>query len=227
MEEPTAANLASIAFDWLPNFERGNDPSPVSVRFYEVDIAAGATIEYTRFAEFSVADQAAFEKEMARLIQDGGDIGKPPKRHTVNGKFVGNQLAVGWGDPDAATAISYLVFRLSPKIDWSFGFDDKLGVPGFSMRDGQRGKRCFVSGGKFAPDGQHFGADSSDASLAECRFAYFVVNGPKLPDAGKKEFNRKFNLHVDLLERDASGTIVARTPILIDPEIRNPGGSGG
>ena len=226
-EEPTAANAASIAFEWLPKRDSRVDPNPASVRLFEVDVSVSGEckFDYTRCAEFAVADQAAFEQKMSALIQGGGDIGKPPTRQKVNGKYLGNRMAIAWGDPDAAASVSYLVFRLSDKVDWSFSFDPTLAVPGFSMRTGQMGNRIFSRGGKFSPNGQHFPADSSDTALAECRFAYFVVNGPKLPDPGTKDYSRKFNMHVDLLERDA-GIISARTPIIIDPDVRNPGGTG-
>ena len=50
--------------------------------------------------------------------------------------------------------------------------------------------------------------------------AFFAKSPPPAPD----EYKHGFDLHVDILQRSASGTEQV-LPIIIDPDVRNPGGN--
>lgn len=102
----------------------------------------------------------------------------------------------------------YLVFKLDDKIDWRFTVDG----PAVSMDGIWSGKDVF-----FAP--------KKAGELANGRtYAYAIANCPNgTLDPSSSDIEARFNLHVDFLE---GGETDAYTPVIIDPDVRYPGGNG-
>jgi hypothetical protein len=212
----------------IPSVENGCNPKPMWARIFEISLSISAPkieLGYSHLEEFAVSDQNDFEKQMSALVLKGSHHGTTPKPRDVdtNGDPIGSSLSVNWQHyASSDKGIAYLVFRLSSDFDWQF---NEFTVP-FSMHKDDLPYCRFAGGGKFAADGAH--VDPSK-KLSDCRYAYFIVNGPNLPGnlpgQGPQDFIRPFNMHIELLER---GNVTHnRIPIIIDPDVRNPGGSGG
>ena len=58
----------------------------------------------------------------------------------------------------------------------------------------------------------------------DCRIAYFIADGATAFD-DSEIYEDPFNLHLDLLDEDSNGD-PSPVPIIIDPDVRFPGGSG-
>lgn len=58
-----------------------------------------------------------------------------------------------------------------------------------------------------------------------CRIAYFIADGPAANSGTPGVYEDPFNLHLELIDRDSEGR-PSRVPIIIDPDVRYPGGSG-
>ena len=107
----------------------------------------------------------------------------------------------------------WIIFELDRNINWQFSRDSphclttKLNKYSnyFNLRHVT--KENIFNGG--TPPGEN------------CNFIYFAV-GKK--DSEFKNFNDAFNLHVEFLQKRYDGT-PQRLKLLIDPEVRNPGGT--
>jgi len=125
--------------------------------------------------------------------------------------------------------LSYVIYKLS-KRSWQFacrGYPLTVGTSSYSRYFCFEASRC-------AP--YHTGAigegyDGRDQGSAfevpvmprnECKVAFFVVNGTLArANEADGEYEHAFNLHVDLLFADDH-----HLPIMIDPDVRYPGGAG-
>ena len=115
-------------------------------------------------------------------------------------------------------APSYVVFMLSKDWDWKF-FPDAKAV---SLKKRDHGDR--YGGLRHVPD---MGEPSIDA-VNNCRMIYFVAHPlpENMGNAPQQGYGHGFNLYVDLAQPPNPDTGAARVlKIIIDPDIRNPGGS--
>jgi hypothetical protein len=97
--------------------------------------------------------------------------------------------------------LRYVVYILSHK-SWEFSEPDTDFVVPFSV--GASGKSYFLS----------------DGASGKKKAAYIIANG-KDAASGKESYCHGINIHVDLIYDNG-----ARVPLVIDPDIRHPGGSG-
>lgn len=111
----------------------------------------------------------------------------------------------------------YLVFKLSPSINWRFTADG----PPISMDRFWDGKDVFFN----ATNLDEYGHETTPAKNNQFNYAYVIVNCPNGKPGPGPAIEARFNLHVDLMEgpNDEDPYV----PIIIDPDVRNPGGSGG
>lgn len=100
----------------------------------------------------------------------------------------------------------YLVFKLDDKLDWRFSVDG----PAVSTDSDSAAKGVF------------FASKGSGELTNSKTYAYAVADCPKGSAGDTIEAN--FNLHIDFLE---GGDTDAYTPVIIDPDVRYPGGHGG
>lgn len=125
--------------------------------------------------------------------------GDPLTKHNKPGKRKMTKLSFRCNE------LVYLVFKLDDKIDWRFSVDG----PPVSSDSDLNSKGVF-----FAPKGSGELTDSRT-------YAYVVADCPK--GSLGSTIEAYFNLHVDFLE---GGEADAYTPVIIDPDVRYPGGHG-
>ena len=203
----------------IPDQPIGPQIEPKLARIYEIAFSNSADVlefYYSSFHEFRVTSESEFLSEMARLIQSGQAYGNPPppRDNDPLGDPIGTKLSVKWSD---CSDVGYLVFRLPEKSNIQFSADY---LP-FTMEHANVANEQFVESGKFDSKGNRF---SPRRKLEDCKYAFFTVNGPHLPKADPARFIRRFNIHVELLESNG-GKVINRIPIIIDPDVRNPGGN--
>lgn len=58
-----------------------------------------------------------------------------------------------------------------------------------------------------------------------CKIAYLIADGPAARGATPGPYIDPFNLHLDLLDKDSNGQDSV-IPVIVDPDVRYPGGSG-
>ncbi len=123
------------------------------------------------------------------------------------------------GDKRLSAQGQYLtcfVVHLSNSVNWQFS---STGAP-FSGHLG-----CLLN--DFCTNVFRVDANGNDiaisATVSDCRTAYFVVNGPECIKYGGGKYDLPYFFNVDL--KYASGGVDHLMPIMIDPEIRWPGGT--
>ena len=104
---------------------------------------------------------------------------------------------------------AYLIFKLDPRLNWRFSSQE----PAITHK---RAEHAEYYGGLF-----HVGDDfASFEPVPDCRLVYFVANPPE------GEYQHGFNINVELIQKPHVGETEPRIlPIMIDPDIRFPGGS--
>ena len=117
-----------------------------------------------------------------------------------------------------------IIFRLSDDLDWQFSHD----VPPVSL--GLLAAQSSTSSKNYYENAQRIlpGGSPDNGNQDKCMVACFLCDGASLTQdstANPKSFTHSINLHVDLLDRDRDGNIIRRLPIVIDPDVKNPGGS--
>jgi hypothetical protein len=212
--------------DAVPMDERaGSLPQPGEAVFYRLDIATtGRDIElrYTaRKVWQGLSGHDDFKNKMADLINNGnGNIGNiRPKRTRDNdagpaGRSKDTHLSINFDK----IPLSYVVLKLSSRRNWQFS---RTTAP-FMMDRKDQGKGGFLEARRFDSSG----AVINNATKADgCQFAYFIVDPSKFDIDADGGFQHRFNIQIDLLELDGP-SIDSRIPIIIDPDVRHPGGNG-
>jgi hypothetical protein len=135
----------------------------------------------------------------------------------IAGLLPGSGLPHGLPGPDQTPldlevkdAPLLIVFRLDPGLNWHFSST----LPAVTHKRGE--ESAFYQGLRHVlADGAH-----SEAPGPGCRLVYFVADPPS------GSYQHGFNFNVGLVQRPASGsTEPTSLPLVIDPDIRNPGGS--
>ena len=207
----------------IPNSNVGSHLQPSLARLYEIDCRlADGNLEffYSKFLEFPVADETEFLDKMRNEISSPTLLKDPPLDRDIdpgNHYPLGTLLSVRWPDHHK---IGYLIFKISDNLK-NIQFSSNY-LP-FTMDKANASSGQFSDAGKFDKKGNHIAPRNL---LEKCKHAYFIVNGPKLPNQNFDPFIRRFNIHVELLEfMTGTDTIINRIPIAIDPDVRNPGGN--
>ncbi len=123
--------------------------------------------------------------------------------------------------------ISVIIFRLSDDIDWQFSYDrSPISLSEESMKtttydqDGSPKEFFFGNAHRILENG----TVDLDPKTDNCNVACLICDGAGLTRPSGS-YKLSINLHVDLLDRDRGGNIIGRLPIVIDPDVKNPGGS--
>ena len=106
---------------------------------------------------------------------------------------------------------SYIVFKLDPRLNWRFSDNDPV-ISHKSEED-----RLYYSGLRHVrPNGSY-----SKQPVADCMMVFLVARPPS------GDYKHGFNFHVDLFQKPLLDHTRQRIlPLIIDPDIRFPGGSG-
>ncbi|HYD36646.1 MAG TPA: nucleotide synthetase [Allosphingosinicella sp.] len=106
---------------------------------------------------------------------------------------------------------AYVVFKLDPRLNWRFSDNDPV------ISHKQAGDAAYYGGLRHVrPNGTY-----SDRPVADCRIVFLVA----MPPDG--EYKHGFNFHVDMIQKPHLDHVRERIlPLIIDPDIRFPGGSG-
>lgn len=213
--------------DAVPMDERiGNLPQPTEAVFFRMAISmTGGNIEIGYTAKkvvTGITDHGDFESQVKTLISsNNGDIGNGRVKRTRDananqaGRTKDTLLSINFD----RTPLRYVVLKLSSRHNWQFSSS----CAPFMMDRSDEGKNRFFEARRFDPTGNVIdGAVVQDG----CKFAYFIVDPTKFKTNSQGEFQHRFNIHIDLLEMNGS-LIDNRIPIIIDPDVRHPGGNGG
>lgn len=106
---------------------------------------------------------------------------------------------------------AYIVFKLDPRLNWRFSDNDPV------ISHKQAGEAAYYGGLRHVrPNGSY-----SDRPVADCMMVFLIA----MPPAG--DYKHGFNFHVDLIQKPLLDHTKQRIlPLIIDPDIRFPGGSG-
>jgi hypothetical protein len=118
---------------------------------------------------------------------------------------------------------SYVIYRLSAK-NWQFG---RRGYPITVGTADDDKDYCFdafkVPSSGYADRNPGFAFTSmTETPLDNCKVAFFISDGEHaLHVGGENEYSHAINLHVDLVYKSPA----RRIPIMVDPDVRFPGGA--
>ncbi len=138
------------------------------------------------------------------------------------GKFIPKDKTPGHRKPTDMSLKSkdfvYLVFKLSDNWDWRFAAD------GYPISQEKKWKNSGVFVGA-----KHLGNDGveTDAGLGKSgKFAYIIADCEKAkPNDLGGNIEGRFNLHVDIIEDILNSETSPYIPLIIDPDVRYPGGN--
>ena len=181
----------------------------------EVDISvSGQRIDFkfSKGHRVAVVDDAAFENLLAELAIrtfPGGTAGySPPKWPYGSSLSVNNQ------------GLSYIIYVLADK-KWQFA---RYGAP-ITVSLVASSKKAYFEGRRIDRSGQ---VDKGETTKDGCIAAYFIADAA-MAAQGDNEYVDRINLHVDLRYEDPA-TPPTNPPvymsIIVDPDVRHPGGSG-
>lgn len=182
------------------------------IYFVDVDTGGGAiTFEFSAALRVSdVRDRAHFEEEIAKAIRDVAKLPKPTPRKPEE-------------DPNLSIHSDvncYLALALDPrKTNWHFARPIS-GITRITsaMREFEDSSPNYYKLGRMTKDGQ---ALAWDDDTEDCIVAYIEADCATASLDKGGSFVDRFNLYVDI--GDQNGTV---TPIVIDPDVRYPGGHG-
>jgi hypothetical protein len=150
-----------------------------------------------------------------RSLQDFRDLLR--RVSTSNADFVGSPSPPQgqYDSPlslDSKGVLTYVIFKLSDR-HWQFA---RKGPP---ITIGARGHGARAYFNAIRVDAQGMPDPTPGAEKDNHKVAYFIVDGRQIP--APYPYPHPFNLHVDLRFTGGAGHL----PIVIDPDIRHPGGS--
>lgn len=211
----------------VPMDERtGSHPQPQQAIFYRLESATrGRTIQFHYTARriwTGLSSHDDFKAKMTKLIaQEKGDIGDDPAKRTRDNNAQSTNrskdtlLSINFEN----IPLSYIVIKLSSRYHWQFSRT----VAPFMMDKSDKNRNCFLEARRFDSAGNL--VDDNNETKDGCRFSYFIADPSKFITNANNEFQHRFNIHIDLLEMDGA-TIDSYMPIIIDPDVRHPGGNG-
>jgi len=193
----------------MEELENGSLPTIATVRELEVD--GGPNRIEARYSganyEVNLTNFGGLEQVLLRLH---------------NGSLSMAQNGVPTGEHKTPLSLKnreycYVIFKLKSK-NWQFSGDK----PPFSI-----GIDWWKKGWYFNARKVYNGIDQGHlAQKNGCMIAYFIADGAAaLDDAPNGKYSHGFNFHLDLIYEDSDHQ-PSYMPIIIDPDIRYPGGSG-
>lgn len=121
--------------------------------------------------------------------------------------------------------LSYIIFRLSGKIDWQFAHD----FPPISLSPDAYNSSCYFEASRVDDDGNVVPMLDRAGNIIRhdgCHVAYFIADGDKAVANNPAGYIHAYNINVDILDLNGNN-IEHRLAVTIDPDVRNPGGGGG
>jgi hypothetical protein len=114
--------------------------------------------------------------------------------------------------------LSYIIFKLA-RANWQFA---RRGPP---IRIGRTGHdaEVYFDAHRVNPQGQADKGTDPNVIRDGCMVAYFIADGVKAMADSRNNYVHPFNIHVDLIF--TKGGVSGHMPIIMDPDIRHPGGS--
>lgn len=119
----------------------------------------------------------------------------------------------------------HLVIHLDDKLSWYFARDFRP----FSRPTGLQFPDVFQCPQLIDSDGNLHPIPTTQTPTIGCRFATMIFDprnlGEELPEGGgQTEFVARFNINVELIDKPNS--MDAYIPVILDPDVRWPGGDG-
>ncbi|MFN3945956.1 MAG: nucleotide synthetase, partial [Allosphingosinicella sp.] len=175
---------------------------------------------YHQMGSFEFGSDAEFQRELKKVASGGN----PPNHGKPRG---------GRGNRRSHLSVDnkeniYIVFRLDPKWNWRFSRD----VPAFSLFEDKcrpNDEEYYGSPVALTKSGEIFTPPSGDKPLGEdevSRIAYFTALGKKAYHDPARKGPDRFNIHVNLVEDPGDDGLDKYIPLIIDPDVGHPGGSG-
>lgn len=212
-------NKGPLSNDPSPPQPSSGRPQPKSAIMLEVTLDQASlpnvVFKYSKIWDSPNFNGADPHKEFLKWV--AGLIGNP-----IGGRSLIYDGAPGNRQPTKMSIktkkLTYIVFRLDPAMNWRFSSD---GMP-ISMDKYWNGRNVFYAGSHLDANGTEVGPAKNNSY----KHAYFVVDAKngKPPSPPTQEVEARFNLHVDFVE--GSNNNDPYTPVIIDPDVRYPGGNG-
>ncbi|TFI58334.1 hypothetical protein E2493_10120 [Sphingomonas parva] len=114
----------------------------------------------------------------------------------------------------------YVIFKLTGK-NWQFAHNAQpfsIGVEAYKSD-------CYFDARRVDSAGAVDDGDDPAIKKYGCKVAYFIALGDRAVSGNPPDYVHDFNLHLDLIYSDHNQN-ATYTPIIVDPDIRFPGGSG-
>jgi hypothetical protein len=204
--------------------EASNPSSPSVIRIVRVGmgIKANGKIEIALTAghdmpvDSTYNDYQTFSKEFRKYLQVRPTLAtfrRPhsPSSPTNPAETTPTDMAL------RCNKLVYLVYELAEGLAWRFS-DGSIPFT--------RDHTTLAETTMFNPRAIDSNGDThKTGSNLNTKHAVFIFNGEKASNSGKDPFQARLNLHIDLLD-DPNDPSAGCTPIIIDPDVRYPGGSG-
>lgn len=201
----------------LPLYELGEysgaPPTSATVREIDAEITNNRISFFFSRATFYV-DLTTYAGGLDGLLRDVRD-----------NKFYYGDDTSNWPDPPQTPLslknefLTYVVYKLSSK-NWQFAHD----YPPFTIGAEGKDAACYFEARRFDRHGNKdkVHIEHRVPSAEDCVVAYFIADGWKAKGI-KGRYIHALNVHIELIY---DGRERARIPIIVDPDVRYPGGSG-
>ena len=213
MRHAALSDGPALPFCHVPEQRPGDPFAPRRMRVYELAVrTAPGRLEFCysgASGAIAVRNHADFLARMKALVSPAAPPLPAPKPEPP----MRSSLSVCNDD------LGYVVFLLDRGWNWQFARQGGVisveeGV-GDYFREARRVDDRGMPTGRDAP-----------APIDGAMAAYVIAHGQRARQRSPDDsYSHEFNLHVEFLEHDGSGRIVSRQPLIIDPDIRYPGGN--
>lgn len=185
-------------------------PLRLSARELDIDVKSGIMeIKYTKTSDIiPISNRAKFNDNLKIIAQNNYVFDNQDGCYIDPFK---SQLSIG-------NYQLYTIYVIKLKKDKKIQFSN-IG-PVISTR--QEFEKYFSEPRKFDENGNIY---TPSTQKNDCHGIYFFMDGLLASTEFGGNFSVPFNLHIDYISKD-SGNTNSYVPIIIDPEIRYPGGSG-
>lgn len=209
----SVADGPALSFRHVPEQNPGDLFAPRQMRVYELSLRAEAgRLEFFysgASGPIAIKDDADFRARLKAFVSGHA----PPLPAPSPAQPMISSLSIHNDD------LSYIVFLLDRAWNWQFARKDAVISVEEGVGDYFREARRVDDRGTAS---DHRVPAPVDGAMA----AYVLAHGRRArQNSPSDSYSHEFNLHVEFLERDTNGTVVSRLPVIIDPDIRYPGGN--
>lgn len=217
---PIEPNFFTVPFERPPPLRHTTVPTHAIIRELDYKLATGELWFY--YSRWSRDKEVPSRTRLAQLINE-----------VVAPNYTWDYQDASYPDPTKEYSsllslknerVSYVILKLSDK-PWQFcgrGRPITIGKKGLGKEAYFEGHRIF-SGWDDKDVGTPF--DDDDPPRNGSKLAYFIADAPKAwHGEPQRKYSHPLNIHVDL--RQTWNDSVRYLPIIVDPDVRYPGGSG-